>query len=67
MHYAGCFFHTRKGGEKMLYIIGIILCYTYSLPTSVLVLCWIGAIAKGIYALTEFIKGVVKGIQKQDD
>lgn len=51
----------------MLYIIGIILCYTYSLPTSVLVLCWIGAIAKGIYALTEFIKGVVKGIQKHDD
>lgn len=51
----------------MLYIIGIILCYTYHLPTSVLVLCWIGAIAKGVYALSEFVKGFKKGLTKHDD
>ncbi|MCI6771754.1 MAG: hypothetical protein MR567_07300 [Oscillospiraceae bacterium] len=51
----------------MLYIIGIILCYTYNLPTSVLVLCWIGAVLKGISALTEFVKGLKKGLKKNDD
>ena len=67
MQYAGCFFYTRKGGETMLYIIGIILCNTYSLPTPVLVLCWIGAVLKGISALSAFVKGIVKGITKHDD
>lgn len=51
----------------MLYIIGIILCNTYHLPTPVLVLCWIGAVLKGISALTEFIKGFKKGLKKNDD
>ena len=51
----------------MLYIIGIILCYTYNLPTSVLVLCLIGADLKGISALTEFVKGLKKGLKKNDD
>lgn len=48
----------------MIYIIGIILCYTYHLPTSVLVLCWIGAI---VSVLSAFVKGFKKGLTKHDD
>jgi hypothetical protein len=37
----------------ILYIIGLILCYTYNLPVAVTVLCWIGAVCS-------FLSGIIK-------
>jgi hypothetical protein len=44
----------------ILYIIGLILCYTYHLPVAVTVLCWIGAVCS-------FLKGVIQVAKAIDD
>lgn len=44
----------------ILYIIGLILCYTYNLPVSVTVLCWIGIVLKFLCGVFEMIRGFMK-------
>ena len=40
----------------LLYIIGLILCYTYHLPVAVTVLCWIGAVGNFLYNIVKLAK-----------
>jgi hypothetical protein len=43
----------------LLYIIGLILCYTYNLPVAVTVLCWVGTFLSFIRNICGFVKQVI--------